>query len=262
MFTRKSWPLIFVSFVFTLFIAVNVFFLFRFKDESPSINEPLDSSVEQMARFDGVTWLWEKNDKENIDGFLFTKYLLSSIDENGKKTVLYQTEQEDIFGDFAWGFNETGSRVAISDIAGGSEGAGYTHVVFEKDREVFRVVYGSYGPYVQGLTFKTPNSSEYEISLQITETCSFKDVGNNTSTDLVTELVGINIVSTDNQQNFPLLKPVIVPCDVVDGTVHSPTILGQNIRVNTWGIDIELPGGERASVSFDETKNQMEVVYF
>ncbi len=259
---KKSWPIIFVGFVFVVFVAMSIFFLFRFKNESPAVSESLDSSVEQIARFDRVTWLWETKGKENIDGFMFTNYLLSSIDEDGKRTALYQTRQEDIFGDFAWGFKEEGGRVVISDIAGGGEGAGYTHVVFEKDREVFRVVYGSYGPYVQGLTFKTPNSPEYNIELQTTETCSFKDVGNNTSTDLVTELVGINIVSTDNQQNFPLSKHVTVPCDVVDGTVHNPTILGRNIQVDTWGVGIMLPGGEHASISFDETKNQMEVVYF
>ena len=230
---------------------------FDVRQERHYANLALDSTLEQMAHFDGNTWLWRVNGTGEKYGWPFTSHVLLYVNENGQQTPLYQDYQDNTFGSFDWSFSDNGERVVITDTDGAPEGAVYTRVVFEKDQELFRIVYDSYGSYVDDFTFQRTGSTEYLIELQTTNKCGQEEG------DKTTELLGVAMTSAfEGQKTFELPEPVTVPCQVIDGVTSDPPLLTWGIGVDTYGVSFTLPGGTRAYIPVDESSGTVRVNYY
>jgi len=253
---KKNWLLILLGIMLSLSLLLNIILgkgIVKVLRTQFYTARYADVTIEKLARFGETTWIWRRMGQEKIDGQSLTNYVLIHKDASGKETVLYQAKQNNVFGRFYWNFNEGGDSVVITDIEGMVEGSLMSSVAFKNNQEIFRSWYDSYGPYIQNFTFKTPHSSEYEITLKTTETCRLTKENIENKEYVVgganTELLGLTITAADDNQTFLLDKPQTVPCAVIDGVTNDPTIL--DIRVNTSGIMVMLPGGTRAFISED-----------
>jgi hypothetical protein len=263
-FDKLHWLLIFLVIISTLSIFVNIVLwkallqAFSTQFYTTSLE---DNTIERMAKFEDNTWLWRIDDSEDVEDQTFTSYSLNHMGTSGDETVLYQTNQDNIFGEFGWKFNDSGDSVVITDIDGAPEGAVYTHIAFKDNQEIFRSIYNTYGPYVQNFLFKTPDSSEYKIGIKTTETCRL----NNNDTilkNIKTDLLGLVIANGDTQQAFLLDNPQTVSCATIDGDITNPAILARSIKADTDGIGVILPGGTTQAFIFVGDNGELDVSYY
>ena len=219
------------------------------------IEDSLESedSFNSLIKVGDIEWIGHVITSENES----KKYQLLKIDKEGNENVMFESAFDTLFPYISLESEQSEgeeNNLILEYYGGYPEGGDLTLVSFEGGDESFRAKYGHFWGFIQKLTFKYPNSDEYQVTIETSNDCfnpSKADVWELTE-DMKTDILGLKFSSEEDTKFFELKSPINAPCTIIDGTVEPPTLKNDDVQFKKSWILIKLPGGVDAVIqSYD-----------
>ena len=218
------------------------------------IEDTLDSkdSFDSNIKVGDIEWVGHVVASENES----PKYQLLKIDKDGNEAIMYESFFDSLYPVISLKSEQSGGvdNLLLDHFKGYPEGGSSNVVSFEGGRETVSVKYDQFWGFVNNVTFKYPNTSEYKLEIETTNDClnTYKYDVKELTEEMKTDILGLKFISEEDTKFFELENPINVPCSLIDGSVQKPKLrLGDIVVSNSW-ILIKLQGGVNASIRSDD----------
>lgn len=245
------------------------------KDVMPETESPPDiqeKDIPSTLLLSGnITWEGRYVEIQENDLYRDYHFQLVKIEDDTEETV-YESEYGVLFDKNY--FEVDKDALLFHADSGGPEGIAPTTIVFTDGDEVLRSSYSTFGPFVQNFYIQSPDSPKYFINLLVSKNCfdyndrnKLEDGRSKITDELldneITDILGIELTTKDDYaEEFLLDTSLTVPCVLIDGSIHNPTLLHPDIKTSSSGVDVKITDNHYANIMMNEKTKKPEVKFY